>query len=292
VCKTAWVERFRYNEDDQLLAHAWYSPSYWYGYIVNDTFPLRDDAGRVLTRIGGDCGPCNYTYDVLGQLLTAPSETFTYDSYGAAELVSAVRGPALDSHTRDSYGRITQSVIGNSGYQPIQHYYAYNAAGDRLKDSIPTGQSTWARTTRTNVDGAGRVVAIRIFPGTGISADSFRLWTYWYDPLGRRILVADSVPAAATQQPLKRFFYDGDNVVLVADRYFIDPGGVDGTPVHIHGLSTNVILKTWAWTARSPRWGTRGTIPGAGGAPRWAGRTSTTPTSAAASGTSRMSRAG
>ena len=263
--KTAWIERFRYNEDNQLLAHAWHSPSYPYGYVLNDSFPLRDDAGRVLTRYGQDCGPCSYTYDNLGQLLTAPSETFTYDSYGAAELQTAWHGPAQDTHTRDSYGRITQSLIGSVGSQPVAHHYAYNAAGDRLRDSIPTGQSTWARTTRTNIDGAGRVVAMKLFPGTGVSNDSMHLWTYWYDPLGRRILAADSVPTLA--QPVKRFFYDGDNVVLVGDGYFQAQGGVDAIPVRLHNPGTNSILNDLGIDRPLASVGYGGYDTGCGGSP-------------------------
>jgi RHS repeat-associated protein len=81
-------------------------------------------------------------------------------------------------------------------------------------------------------------MAMKLFPGTGVSNDSMHLWTYWYDPVGRRTLVADSNPSLA--YPVKRFFYDGDNVVLVGDAYF--QGGIDAQPVNLHGPRTNAFL--------------------------------------------------
>jgi RHS repeat-associated protein len=56
-------------------------------------------------------------------------------------------------------------------------------------------------------------------------------------------------------------------VVLVADRYFIDPGGVDGTPVHIHGLSTNVILNDLGVDRPLASVGYSGYDTGCGGSP-------------------------
>jgi hypothetical protein len=66
---------------------------------------------------------------------------------------------------------------------------------------------------------------------------------------------------------VKRFFYDGDNVVLIADRYFQDSGEVDGTPLTIHGLSTNLILNDLGVDRPLASVGYLGFDTGCGGSP-------------------------
>jgi RHS repeat-associated protein len=174
-----------------------------------------------------------------GQLKTAPSETFTYDLYGAGERPQATHGLRTDTFTYDTAsGRLLSASLGVLGSSPLLHAYRYNAAGDRLADSLYNNAQK-ARTTLTNVDGAGRIVAMQAVPGPLNTADTVHVWTYWYDALGRRVLVADSLPTLS--RPVERLFYDGAMVVLRGEDYW-QSGNLDANPVRLHRGQTEAYL--------------------------------------------------
>jgi len=245
--RNSWQQTFSYNEDDFLnsdtaqdLLHL--DPLRW--QAITDNFSLRDDAGRVLTKSTYESPSYTFTYDPLGEVTLEAGRAYAYDSSGAGQVL--VQPGAVYTYDTPS-GRITQLAgVGPSNPEPgdtMFHRYAYDQAGDRTADTVFWRQIrscfSYPELTLTSYDGAGRPAGMRKYPYAGIDPGCYQAqvqphwWTYWYDALGRRVVVADS--DAALSKPLQRFFYDGDDVLISTAAFWQQGGGVDNTGVSVHG---------------------------------------------------------
>ena len=198
------VVGWTYNDDDQL--------TYYDLASRQDEALTRDGVGRVIRNTTWHT--TNFTFDGLGRLTHststhgAPSsDEFWYDAAGNRD---------RDERWDMSYDAAGKLVSKESGGCLLR--YRYNLNGDQTEqywDGNPCGDTKRVST----YDPAGRMTQLETWPavcGTN-QPPCYQPRTFWYDGLGRRILMrADSASGATSsgEQGLWRYWWIDDNVFV------------------------------------------------------------------------------
>ena len=214
-----------------------------------DEQPIRDGLGRVIQL--NTWHTTQYTFDGLGQLThssstagSPSSDEFWYDKAGNRD-----RDQRWDL-TYDGAGKLVSKQSGG-----CQLRYRYNLNGDQTEqywNGAPCGDTKRV----SSYDPAGRMTRMETYPAVcGTNQEPcYQPRTFWYDGLGRRILMeADSASSATSsgERGLWRYWWVDDNV-LVKTFNIPNDTAVDWTWPEIRRVAGDTLRTVGEWFFYAP----------------------------------------
>ena len=173
------------------------------GTVLNETITA-DVLGRTVTYAGNQTRL--YAYDGLGRLSRAEGtdqagpETFTYDAAGNR------RTDRGWSYTYNSQGQLTvkQALAGSCRLE-----YVHDQQGNELSQTWVPGNCSGGATRTMVYDRGNQMDSLSVVPAIDPAHRRF-----WYDGLGRRVLMRSDDPAMLGDWGTWRYFWADDNVLV------------------------------------------------------------------------------
>ncbi len=197
-----------------------------------------DAAGRLVQMTDRDGRVTTYDYDALGRLLAENwldgSEqvvytiSYTYDAVG--DLLTASDDAATYEYDYDALGRLTGETQTIAGLTPVVEFaYQYDAAGNRLQ-SVAMLDSVADAVTNYAYDALNRLARIEQFGAVGGNAVADKRIDFTYDAASRYSTIVRYADLAATQE-VATAVYTFDDINRLKDLVYTQPNST-GLPYY------------------------------------------------------------